>query len=286
MANNPQIFCDIILHSVRASRLTYTLQETPYSLYLTLRKRFIKPDKNNPEAEFLKPCQHFSNLNMKSEKIYFDFENIVKANKSLEESFQRLKFDHEEALNEIETKNKVIEQLEHKVEILNAKVAEATTKLEADTINLLSDKDSLATKHETFVLENKSQVEEIEELKSELNNRNKTLNILKDDKRDIDLNKKVELLETKIKDANETQAKEEREFKSKIKKSNKNLKDATEKEEKLKVEKAEFERSKETLSRRASQDLPRLGNPLPSYIPDLAPFPSMVAHWLPPHPPE
>jgi hypothetical protein len=44
-----------------------------------LRKRFIKPDKNNPEAEFLKPCQQFSNLNMKSENINLDFENIVKA---------------------------------------------------------------------------------------------------------------------------------------------------------------------------------------------------------------
>ena len=152
----------------------------------------------------------------------------------------------------------------------------------------MSDKDSLATRHDKCGLENKCQVEEIVELKAELNNRNKSLNILKDDKRDIehDLNKKVELLETKIKDANEPQAKEGREFKAKIKKSNKNLKDATEKEAKLKVEKAEFERSKETLSRRASQDLPRLGNPLPSYIPDLTSFPSMVAHWLPPLPPE
>jgi hypothetical protein len=73
--------------------------------------------------------------------------------------------------------------------------------LEADTINLLSDKDSLATICELFVLGNKSQVEEIVDLKAELNKRNKSLKILKEDKRENehDLNQTIELLETKIK---------------------------------------------------------------------------------------
>ena len=87
------------------------------------------------------------------------------------------------------------------------------------------------------------------------------MKILKDAKRDIehDLNKKVELLETKLKAANEIQAKERTEVKAKIQKANKKFKDATENEAKLEFEKVTFERMKETRS------MPILTSLLPFY---------------------
>ena len=108
---------------------------------------------------------------------------------------------------------------------------------------------------------NYSKKEEIEELKGELKKRNKSLKILKDAKRDIehDLNKKVELLETKLKAANEIQAKERTEVKAKIQKANKKFKDATENEAKLEFEKVTFERMKETRS------MPSLSIPNPYF---------------------
>ena len=105
--------------------------------------------------------------------------------------------------------------------------------------------------------------------------------LIKDDKRDIEheFKKKVELLETKLKDVNEIHAMERREFKTKIKKSNKKLKDATEKEAKLEVEKVKFEKLKEAHSS-------GVANHSPYYTSDITSYPSMVAHWLPPPPPK
>ena len=42
MIINPHITCAQVLDTLKKSGLTYTLNETPYSVYLTLRKKFIK----------------------------------------------------------------------------------------------------------------------------------------------------------------------------------------------------------------------------------------------------
>ena len=42
MLSNPHDTCAQIINTLRTSGLTYTLNETPYSVYLTLRKKFIK----------------------------------------------------------------------------------------------------------------------------------------------------------------------------------------------------------------------------------------------------
>ena len=42
MLTNPHDTCAHIINTLRISGLTYTLNETPYSVYLTLRKKFIK----------------------------------------------------------------------------------------------------------------------------------------------------------------------------------------------------------------------------------------------------
>ena len=42
MLINPHDTCAQIINTLRISGLTYTLNETPYSVYLTLRKKFIK----------------------------------------------------------------------------------------------------------------------------------------------------------------------------------------------------------------------------------------------------
>ena len=42
MLSNPHDTCAQIINTLRISGITYTLNETPYSVYLTLRKKFIK----------------------------------------------------------------------------------------------------------------------------------------------------------------------------------------------------------------------------------------------------
>ena len=53
MLTNPHDTCAQIINTLRMSGLTYTLNETPYSVYLTLRKKFIK--------EYIPQPQHNTN---------------------------------------------------------------------------------------------------------------------------------------------------------------------------------------------------------------------------------
>ena len=42
MVGNPHTTCSQLLDNLRSSGLTFTLNETPYSVYLTVRKKFTK----------------------------------------------------------------------------------------------------------------------------------------------------------------------------------------------------------------------------------------------------
>ena len=49
--NSPEFACGQVLYSVKMSRLNYFLQETPFSVYITLRKKFQKDFSNQAEIE-------------------------------------------------------------------------------------------------------------------------------------------------------------------------------------------------------------------------------------------
>ena len=42
MVINPHVSCAKVLDTLKYSGLTYTLNETPYSVYLTVRKKYTK----------------------------------------------------------------------------------------------------------------------------------------------------------------------------------------------------------------------------------------------------
>ena len=53
MVINPHVTCVKVLDTLKYSGLTYTLNETPYSVYVTVRKKYTK--------EYT-PSQHTNNL--------------------------------------------------------------------------------------------------------------------------------------------------------------------------------------------------------------------------------
>ena len=101
MASDPQEACDKILKEIRTSNLHFMVQESPYSIYLTLRKRFFKNTKvktgkvpeSEAETELLKAALE------KKEKELIEAKNTIKLLES--------KLDHsEEVLIEQANKNK------------------------------------------------------------------------------------------------------------------------------------------------------------------------------------
>ena len=46
----PEIACDKVMQTLKVSRLTFSVKETPYSAYLTIRKKFIPNSELLPSA--------------------------------------------------------------------------------------------------------------------------------------------------------------------------------------------------------------------------------------------
>ena len=235
--NDVQSSCDFLLYSVRNSGLNFTSQETPFSIFLTLRKSFVKSFQPQIKSEENK-------LFVKNLKA----ENLKEVNKKLEEALKNLKNDYEDAVADSEAKIKTIEELNNKIDILESKLVktEATdAKNKAMEAKAKLDK----TKTEEINKLNKTLKHEIEELNKQVKTCSRDLKNSEKDKRDLahNLEKKICVLETKNKDLSEFKVLkeiEEKDFRHKIKTVDKKLKAIDEKEAKLKVDKMNFVKEK------------------------------------------
>ena len=107
---NVQSSCDFLLHSIRSSGLNYKCQETPFSIFLTLRKTLVKtktPLHQNPIIDFV-------DQDMKQVKS--------EVNSCLKEAFNRLKNDYEDVVAECESRYQAVDELNKKNEILSEKL--------------------------------------------------------------------------------------------------------------------------------------------------------------------
>ena len=228
--------CDSIMRSIRSSPLNYSVQETAYSLYVTIRKS----TRNTNDILSIGAQNKLSenNLHCENELIVLQSRCEILENKN-----EVLKNELEEAVIEIEEKQNNIECLEAKSDVGQSKLEDAEKRLkEVDATN-----HHLKVRVENMSDENKSLKSQNNELENEI----KTLKIdLKSSKKEVKVQeheskKKQEALEDTIRNLNEFKIMknaEEKEFKVKNKKLNKKLKDLEEKKAKIIVEKNMLDR--------------------------------------------
>ena len=165
--------CSIIMNTVKSLPLNYNITETPYSIYLTLRKSLLK------NSEGLK-------VENKDEKI----RKLELANSNLSASL-------EDAVNECEEHAKTISELKVTVKNLLDKLDTSEKKCsETFAQNTLKDAEleDNKTKNKTLVAEIKSQKKDFKEL-------SKDFDLLKHESSQskISFESKVELLEKRLK---------------------------------------------------------------------------------------
>ena len=125
--------CDFVISSVRNSFLNYSIKETPFSLYFTLRKSFAKPS-SNLEHIFSHSVQ---NGGLEQPEV----EALTIKLKAAEESNMILKNDYEVAVNDCERCYKRISELESRVEDLKEEInhyeadKQASDKIECENLN-------------------------------------------------------------------------------------------------------------------------------------------------------
>ena len=150
--------CLLILNTIRASNLNYAVQETPYSIFLTLRKSFTKT-KNIPITESQPAYEQLTLDTAEIINLQNENDSLHKSCWSLEKVNEVLKSSLVEATTENETNQKTIGDLETKVEILHGKIDSTEKEVELTIARKLTavkdEKRSLQNKHENICTENK-----------------------------------------------------------------------------------------------------------------------------------
>ena len=168
--------CDSIINNIRSSPLNYSLQETPFSLYLSIRKSIRKPSGIFiPEFENPELLEN----ELEQETCKQEIERLSSKCEALEKACEALKNNYEDAVNDSEKKYKYIIDLEAIVKTLHEKVGEEKAASEdtltkeakaAKEVNRL-----LQIKHEKICSDNRILKKESEDLKKEIDIKNVAL---------------------------------------------------------------------------------------------------------------
>ena len=126
MVSNPHDTCAQILNTLRISGLTYTLNETPYSVYLTLRKKFLKEYTPQPSTRL-----HITQKHLNDQKVdkTSEYENTIS---KLQEALNNDIANHNATKNEL---SHTETDLENTVKEINYVVSQL-----ADQVKLSQDK--------------------------------------------------------------------------------------------------------------------------------------------------
>ena len=280
MASEVTTTCNSLLQNIRSSGLNFSFQETPLSVYVTLRKSFFKPKPNQPSPPEGVDVTKTS-TEIKSETCWkFQFEQLMAKYKELDKAYSDMKNEFEEAIDDCGDKNKIIDDLRRSSNYRSKEVEEMQAKCNTFEI----EKKNLETKIVTLATENKSLKKEIVDVKTKVKEADKELKSLKKENKGIehDFVRKVEALEGKVTTLQKyksAKAAEENAFEKKIKA-------VKEREARVEIEKMEFERKiylkKTKLVTKICQtdqhpDLPyKITSPLPPI------FGSQLLHHTPP----
>ena len=116
--SQPELACESVLLALKVSRLTFSFQETPFSCYVTIRKKFVK-NYNTEMSNMLPVIDGLKSANT-SEK----FESLEKENTFMKIKLEEAERIKEEILNENESFKFEIEALEEACKQRVAAVAE------------------------------------------------------------------------------------------------------------------------------------------------------------------
>ena len=249
---SPQKSCEMRLENVKASQLNFSIQETPFSVYLTLRKSFSKKIQN-PRLKPQPATPHFVDVSSgKISELERELASLRTENSTLADKNKILETDQNTLAKNYEAEVLYSENIKTELESLATKCENAENTIEKIEIKLSkteNEKKALESKHEKTCAEVKKIKSEKKELVKEVDNISIVLKRAKKEaKENADANEKLvknqdkkikELLEFKI-----LKTSEDKELKNKQKKLEKKLKAVFEREAKLNLEKRQFNKRK------------------------------------------
>ena len=157
--SNPQDACEKVMQLVRASQLNFCSKETPYSVFLTLRKSFTKNSSKPPTSshQSVPQSQQVVETSKQQMEVYLTaLQNEVLLmkieNSNLENDKVILTKNYQEELYFSENKILEFKQLESAHRTLSTNFQ----KLEEKSAQVKSEKTTLESKHSKVCLEQKA----------------------------------------------------------------------------------------------------------------------------------
>ena len=240
--------CNSLLQHIRDSGLNFSCQETPFSIYITVRKSYTQYRKENLASSLVNQVlhdvvkdeqQHPQEASLHYQSLQKKHGSLLAEKNKLEDTLDITKQHLNSALKECDLREEVIEELEEQ----KASQCELISNLENNVKSLeVSDK-----RKEALASENKTLKSDITELKGELKIAKKDVKTLNKEsiKSEHDFGKRIDILESKIRNLMEFKAgkvAEERDAKTKEKTLLKKIKALEEDKAKVTIAKNKIER--------------------------------------------
>ena len=187
MLINPHNTCANILDSLRSSGLTYTLNETPYSVYLTVRKKFTKEyattqstqnsqattEQNNNVVDMSKYEDVLAKLHDEISNHILTKRELSEREEELSQAVEANNWNIEDSriqhFSQVETISKLTAELAQEVDE-HAQSEAALRKLEDKLENYQTQLENSLREVEVFVEEKESLCEKLEDAEQEINN--------------------------------------------------------------------------------------------------------------------
>ena len=163
---SPQQSFELVLQTLRNSHLNFCIQETPFSVFLTIRKSYTKNQMFGPQVATLETSEKIKELETEIETLWNETNNLKARNSFLENSNIVIERNfEEEVLNG--------EHLKSELETVKTKYNTSETILEKTDLSLKNsqnERNLLGTKHEKICAEVKILKSEIKDLEKDKNN--------------------------------------------------------------------------------------------------------------------
>ena len=215
----PQMTCDSILQHIRSTALNFELRETPFSIFLTLRKSFNRNVRVQPYNMHQDDSTKLLEQADEHEILKTEYNALKARNDFLEKSKEVVENAYEEEVNEAENCHKQLTEASEKLDNLQV----AFNKMKTNFDNLKIEKKNLEAKNIKSSDELKSQKFDNEELKKSKNKADIALKTVKKEIQESNhLHEKSvkkyettieELLEYKVKKSEEEKAERKRQKK-------------------------------------------------------------------------
>ena len=106
-----QDVCEKLVNQVKSSNLNFVVRETPYSVFITLRKSFIKTTENDSDDLELVQDGNENNLQNNYDELKRKYEDLENKYDELSDDFKNMKIKmHKENYEKNKLLNKILEK--------------------------------------------------------------------------------------------------------------------------------------------------------------------------------